>query len=145
VKPTRRPSLTLTPLDVTTVAPDLPPSLWRIMRLIWQHGPLTAVETHRLSPAQRPSTVSTSLKGLVARGYLTTALEATGGRPRKRYYPCVDYSTSRKQVVRRFLDDYLFSDPTGLALLAQTVQQNLSAGHEPRPSPVDGQSPNRTS
>jgi len=108
------------------------------MRLLWQRGPLTVVEAHRLSPAQRPSTVSRLLEGLVARGYLTTALEATGGRPRKRYYPCVDYSTGLEQVVRRFLADYLFSDPTGLSLLAQAIRQNLSADHEPRPSPGNG-------
>jgi hypothetical protein len=129
----------------------LPPSEWRVMYLIWKHGPLTVAEVHRMSADLSLTTVATFLKRLVAKGYLTTALEPSspaGGRPPERFYPRLDYSAGLELVVREFLDDYLFGDPAGLSFLAQTVQQSLSAADEVLPAPARGkgrQLPNKSS
>ena len=149
MKPTQRPSLTqemLIPVSdeaktpsvsaisstPCTAAPSLPPCLWRVMRLIWQHGPLTLAEVHCLSPALQTTTVAELLKRLVTRGYLATAPDErssppTRGRPKRRYYPRVNYQMGLESVVQRFLADYLFDDSTGLSLLGQAVQHELSS------------------
>lgn len=104
------------------------------MRLFWTHGPLTLAEVHRMSPALQITTVGELLKRLVARGYLTTAPDRrcphTPGRPKRRYFPRVNYPMGLESVVQRFLADYLFGDPAGLSLLEQTAQQELSAAVE---------------
>jgi hypothetical protein len=121
------------------------------MYLIWKHGPLTVAEVHRMSADLSPTTVATFLKRLVAKGYLTTALEPSspaGGRPPERFYPRLDYSAGFELVVREFLADYLFGDPAGLSFLAQTVQQSLSAADEVLPARASGkgrQLPNKSS
>jgi len=119
----------------------LPPSEWRVMYLIWQHGPLTVAEAHSMSADHSLTTVATFLKRLVAKGYLSTVLERSspaGGRPPERFYPRVDYAMGLELAVREFLADYLFSDPAGLSYLAQTVQQSLSAVDEALPAPGNG-------
>jgi hypothetical protein len=106
----------------------LPPSEWRVMYLLWRHGPLTVAEVHRLSPDHNLTTVATFLKRLVAKGYLTTTLERSspaGGRPPERFFPRIDYAQGLELVVHEFLADYLFNDPAGLAYLTDTVQQHL--------------------
>jgi hypothetical protein len=113
----------------------LPPSEWRIMYLLWQHGPLTVLETQKFSPEHSVTTIATFLKRLAAKGYLTTTLEPSspaGGRPPERFYPSVDYSTGLEAVVQQFLSDYIFNDPRGLSSLAKTVQERLSPGGEVR-------------
>ena len=75
MKPTQRPNLTqetLSPVsdEAKADAPRLPPCLWRVMKLIWQHGPLTLAEVHRMSPALQITTVGELIKRLVTRGYL---------------------------------------------------------------------------
>jgi hypothetical protein len=105
------------------------------MYLLWQHGPLTVLETQKFSPEHSITTIATFLKRLVAKGYLTTTLEASspaGGRPPERFYPSVDYSTGLDAVVQQFLSDYIFDDPRGLSSLAKTVQDRLSLGGEVR-------------
>jgi len=108
----------------------LPPSEWRIMYMLWRHGPLTVAEVHKLSPDHNLTTVATFLKRLAAKGYLTTTLERSspaGGRPPERFYPRVDYAEGLELVVHEFLADYLFSDPAGLAYLVDTAQQRLES------------------
>jgi predicted transcriptional regulator len=111
----------------------LPPSEWRIMYILWKHGPLTVLETQKLTPEHSVTTVATFLKRLVAKGYLTTALERSspaGGRPPERFYPRVDYSTGLELVVQEFLADYIMGDPAGLSYLITTAQERLSTRDE---------------
>ena len=113
----------------------LPPSEWRVMYLLWRHGPLTVAEVHRLSPEHNLTTVATFLKRLVAKGYLTTTIEGSPsvpGRPPERYFPKVDYQAGLELVVQEFLADYLFNDPAGLSYLATTAQQCLDRAGESR-------------
>ena len=82
----------------------LPPSEWRVMYLLWRHGPLTVAEVHRLSPEHNLTTVATFLKRLVAKGYLSTTIERSPsipGRPPERYFPKVDYQAGLELVVQR--------------------------------------------
>ena len=137
MKSTRRSRLTK---ETLSPPPSLPPCLWRVMRLIWTHGPLTLAGVHRMSPALQITTVGELLKRLVTRGCLTTAPDErcphTPGRPKRRYFPCVNYPVGLESIVQGFLADYLFGDPAGLSLLAQTVQQELSAAvDEALPAP----------
>lgn len=123
-------------LQSTAMKPSpkaLPPSEWRIMYLLWQHGPLTVVETQKFSPEHSITTIATFLKRLAAKGYLTTTLEPSspaGGRPPERFYPSVDYSAGLEVVVQQFLADYIFNDPRGLSSLAKTVEERLLRGGE---------------
>jgi predicted transcriptional regulator len=119
----------------------LPPSEWRVMYLLWRHGPLTVAEVHRLSPEHNLTTVATFLKRLVAKGYLTTTIErspAVPGRPPERYFPRVDYQTGLEVVVQELLADYLFQDPAGLSYLATTAQQRLDHALESLPAAKAG-------
>jgi hypothetical protein len=112
----------------------LPPSEWRIMYLLWKHGPLTVAEVQRLSPDHSITTIATFLKRLVAKGYLSTVLERSspaGGRPPERFYPRIDYSMGLELVVQEFLADYIRNDPAGLSYLATVAQQRLAAEEVP--------------
>jgi len=113
----------------------LPPSEWRIMYVLWCHGPLTVAEVHRLSPEHNLTTVATLLKRLVAKGYLSTTVErspSAPGRPPERYFPKVDYQAGLALAVQEFLASYLFNDPAGLSYLASTAQQRLDLAAESR-------------
>jgi Penicillinase repressor len=94
----------------------LPPSEWRIMYLLWQHGPLTVLETQKFSPEHSVTTIATFLKRLAAKGYLTTTLEPSspaGGRPPERFYPTVDYSAGLDVVVQQFRNRPVPFSPPG--------------------------------
>src|SRR5436305_7243303 len=111
----------------------LPPSEWRIMYLLWRHGPLTVLEAQRLSPDHNVNTIATFLRRLETKGYVSSvplASSPQGGRPPERFYPRVDYSTGLELVVQTFLAEYIFADPDGLSHLARTAQEELGLAQE---------------
>jgi hypothetical protein len=112
----------------------LPPSEWRVMYLLWTHGPLTVAEVHRLSPEHNLTTVATFLKRLTAKGYLNAVIERSSsspGRPPERYFPRVNYSRGLELVVQEFLADYIFNDREGLTYLAVVTQERLELAKSP--------------
>jgi predicted transcriptional regulator len=120
----------------------LPPVEWSIMCLLWQHGPLTVQETQKLSPRHSITALSTILRRLETKGYVTTTSEAspTPGRRPDRFHPRVDYLEGLETALQQFLTDYTFNDPQRLSLVSKMLQGRLSLDHEvpgtkePRPA-----------
>lgn len=102
----------------------LTPSEEEIMQLIWQKGKIYFRELMDIYPEPRPhqNTVSTFLKILVEKHYLTTEKQ---GRIYL-YSPSISFDDYKKFVLKRFLENYF--DNSGNELLKVLVgEKYLSA------------------
>jgi len=102
----------------------LTPSEEEIMQLIWQKGKIYFRELMDIYPEPRPhqNTVSTFLKILVEKHYLTTEKQ---GRIYL-YSPSISFDDYKKFVLKRFLENYF--DNSGNELLKVLVDEKyLSA------------------
>lgn len=88
--------------------PQISDAEWEVMKVVWDHGPLTAGDVVRRvaegpagQPAQawRPRTVKTLLARLVRKGAVAARAEGgTGGEPKRYLYRA---RVARDQVVRQ--------------------------------------------
>ena len=98
---------------------SLTPSEEEIMQLIWNKGQIYFRELMEIFPEPKPhqNTVSTFLKILVEKHYLTTEKQ---GRIYL-YTPAISFEDYKKYVLNRFLENYF--DNSGTELLKILVEQ----------------------